>query len=120
MEDFGFEDKQYEKVEVFESKNVDIPKFHKLEKIKKIAFSSQCVIIYSDSGKIFRWKQKEFSCFDYALPDIKDETSFLVNPANMIFNVIKKLPYGEDKKQSLVIDRITMDPTGLLPPKRIN
>ena len=74
------------------------------------------MIIITDSNKILRWKIKESSqCTEYDLPETKDEnTTFLqqINPGNMILNVMRKLPFGDDKKEIIYIDRVFIDSKG--------
>lgn len=79
--------------------------------------SEMAMIITTETNKILRWKLKDAQsqCTEYDLPETKDEnTTFLqqINPQNMIMNVMRKLPFGEDKKEIINIDRIFMDSKG--------
>lgn len=76
------------------------------------------MIAITESNKILRWKMKDAQsqCTEYDLPETKDEnTTFFqqINPGNMIMNAIKKLPFGDDRKEIINIERVFMDSKGI-------
>lgn len=79
--------------------------------------SELLMVIITETNKILRWKLKENQafCTEFDLPETKDEnTTFLqhINPQNMIMNVMRKLPFGDDRKEVVNIDRIFIDSRG--------
>lgn len=115
LDEYGFEDKNYEIGSLFDLKPIDIPKFNKSEKIRTFEVSEQSLIIITESNKVVRWRFKDYNCCEYDLSEIKDDNQSLLqvlNPGNLIYNAIKKFPLGESKKDVVYIDRVFMDPKG--------
>jgi len=80
--------------------------------------SENLMIVITESNKILRWKMKDIQsqCTEYDLPETKDEnTTFFqqINPGNMIMNAIRALPFGDDRKEIINVDRVFMDSKGI-------
>lgn len=115
IDEIGFDEKALDSSSLFDLSSFEIPKLNKNEKIRFFEVSENVIIIISESNKVFRWRFKDPSVVEYELGEIKEEgVSILqaLNPGAMIYNVIKKLPIGEQKKDVVVIDRVFMDPKG--------
>lgn len=109
--------KSAEEGSAFDQNTIDIPRFPKNEKIRTMEISENLMILITESNKILRWKMRDpqSQCVEYDLPETKDEnTTFFqqINPGNMIMNAIKKLPFGDDKKEVVNIDRVFIDSRG--------
>ena len=116
IDESGFDEKFLDSSSLFDLSSFEIQKLSKNEKIKFFEVSENVIIIISESNKIYRWRFKDPSVVEYELAEIKEEGGSILqtlNPGTFIYNAIKKLPIGDQKKDVVIIDRVFMDPKGI-------
>jgi hypothetical protein len=102
-----------ERVELFQFKNFEIPDFPAGEYMKQLQVQSRSFIIVTKSNRIFRWRPDiDRGCVEMELPDSGSVGvgQKLVSIGSALIQAAKKPFYDKDKKESVVLERIFMDP----------